>query len=193
MFLPEYQLWDLELRLPITFASDCFDHFSPLTLSQQELAEGKQDRPVVDCSPARPQCNHDVWMNLPKWRVCIWWSLCTLYLLVCQVRFTVWKTGSLSYSCSVFRTLVNYHRLLSLPKWSRSIQSCICFSLSCNTLWVSESTVYIFCIIYLHFCDITFLLLLVKLSFHRKRSHLLYINLDSGGTEIEPSYLHIQI
>ena len=139
--------------------------FSPLTLSQRKLAERKEDRPGVDCSPARPQCNHGVWMDLPKRRVCIWWNLCTLYLPICQVRFTVWDSGL----CRCIH-VTSFEGWLApfvcwLPKWSRPIQSCICFSLSCKGLWVSKSTVYIFCIIYLRLCDTTFLLLLVNFLF----------------------------
>ena len=37
----------------------------------------------------------------------LWWSLCTLYLLACQVRVTVGDSGLCCCTCYVFRALIN--------------------------------------------------------------------------------------
>ena len=39
--------------------------------------------------------------------ICLWWSLCALYLHACQVRVTVGDLGLCCYTCYVFQALIN--------------------------------------------------------------------------------------
>ena len=66
----------------------------------------------------------------------LWWSLCTLYLLTCQVSYRRGLRSLLLCLCNVFWALIN-----SLVCWPCSIQVWICNSMrDTNLTWLLHKT-----------------------------------------------------